>query len=358
MKIINFDDKYQFFPDSLKTHEHLPAQTYHVSFSKMEGFSLIKRDNLEVDEKMYGQHVNKSKKVIDTYRNFDRSLGVILSGDKGIGKTLFTRHLASQIISKLNMPVVIVDKPYFGVADFLGSIKDECMILFDEFEKVFSNDSDQDGPQQDSFLSLFDGLNNTKHMYVITVNSLYKLSDFMLDRTGRFHYHFRFNYPTPVEVSEYATDKFPEIKPSDLKDVVTFASKVKVTFDTLRAILFELQQGYTFTETIQDLNISKGQESAYDVALKFPDGTVYRSNGRMEVDLFSAKVKAGAYFSDLGYSRFTVDNEELQFTATGEIISEGKVTVEFKDDEGDSCEETGVSISMFPANDSKIKYSV
>ena len=46
---------------------------------------------MHVTEKAYGVHTEKLEKVMDSFKLFSRSLGVILSGDKGIGKSLFAK---------------------------------------------------------------------------------------------------------------------------------------------------------------------------------------------------------------------------------------------------------------------------
>ena len=44
-------------------------------------------------------------------------------------------------------------------------------------------------------------------MYIVTCNELRGLNDYILNRPGRFHYHFRFEYPTATEIREYMEDK-------------------------------------------------------------------------------------------------------------------------------------------------------
>ena len=39
-------------------------------------------------------------------------------------------------------------------------------------------------------LSLFDGLDNGKKLFVITCNEVERLNAYLLNRPGRFHYHF------------------------------------------------------------------------------------------------------------------------------------------------------------------------
>ncbi len=60
-----------------------------------EGFSLLRLDNLVVGgERIYGDREAKVDKIFTRYGRTDRSLGVMLSGDKGQGKSLFLRMVA------------------------------------------------------------------------------------------------------------------------------------------------------------------------------------------------------------------------------------------------------------------------
>lgn len=295
MTIVSVGEKFQIFPDDLKTFEKIPAGTYVVRFHKMEGFSLIKRDDLVNTEKMYGTHEAKAKKTIATFDAFERSMGVILSGDKGIGKTMFARYLADNFVTEKDYPVIIVDTAYFGIADFLSSIKQEALILFDEFEKVFDN-NDENSEKQDSLLSLFDGTSQTKHLYIVTVNDLYKLSSFMQNRTGRFHYHFRFKYPKGQEVRDYLGDKMNDT--DGIEKVVDFSTKAKLTFDTLNSIAFELNNGHDFSETIEDLNINKGETPTYKVIVELKDHRTYILGRNTPVDLFDEEVEVDGYIDN------------------------------------------------------------
>lgn len=143
MKIVNTGIKYQIYDDSLRTFDSLPAATYCVRFSKLSGFYLESRPNMQVNETVYGPHESKVAKVMASYNAFPRSLGVILSGAKGIGKSMFARLLSTRAISA-GLPVLIVDEAIPGIASYLESIDQEVMILFDEFDKTFAHPSDDD----------------------------------------------------------------------------------------------------------------------------------------------------------------------------------------------------------------------
>ena len=290
MKIINTRNTYEIYDDTLQTFDKLPAQIYTVCFSKMQGFFLEKYNDIEINEKVYGVHTDKVNKVFKSFKLFDRNLGVILSGNKGIGKSLFAKMLAITSV-KNNIPVVIVNDYIPGIASYLQSIEQEIMVLFDEFDKTFTSEKDEDGKTpQASMLTLFDGLSTGKKMFVITCNNVNKLNDYLVNRPGRFHYHFRFEYPNSDEISEYLKDKLNPSYYSAINDVIAFANKVDLNYDCLRAIAFELNTGIAFKEAIKDLNILNLEEETYKIILHYSNGYVAEYYyDHFTLDLFSEK---------------------------------------------------------------------
>ena len=197
MKAISIGKRYEIYDDSLKAYDRLPAKTYTVRFEKMSGFFLEVRTDLAVKEKVYGIHPEKADKVFQAFTKFERNLGIILSGDKGIGKSLFARILASKAVED-GYPVIIVDQYIPGIASYIESIEQEAVFLLDEFDKTFGSirSGDGGGDPQAGLLSLFDGTSQGKKLFIITCNSLNRLNDYLVNRPGRFHYHFRFEYPS------------------------------------------------------------------------------------------------------------------------------------------------------------------
>lgn len=276
MKAIRQGDVFTIYGNSLKTYDQLPAQVYNVRFSKQSGFFLEVSTSLEINEsKIYGVHDAKCQKVLNAFAAFNRNLGVILSGDKGIGKSLFAKLLAIKAISA-GYPLLIVDTYVPGIASYIESIEQECVVMFDEFDKTFGDVKAEDGmaSPQTELLSLFDGMAMGKKLFVITCNELRKLNEFLVNRPGRFHYHFRFDYPTPDEITEYMQDKLPEEYWGEIRAVVSFSRKVKLNYDCLRAIVFELASGLSFKEAISDLNIINLERDRYSIMLRYENGNV------------------------------------------------------------------------------------
>lgn len=299
MKTICTGDSYRIFSDTMQTYDQLPAQTYIVRFSQNEGFSLEKYSDIEIKEsKIYGVHMQKVEKVLDSYRMFNRNLGVILSGDKGIGKSLFAKLLSSEAM-KTGLPVIIVDSFIPGIASFIEAIEQEVVILFDEFDKTFGESGSSGSSPQTSMLSLFDGVSAGKKLFVITCNNLYKLNEFLVNRPGRFHYHFRFDYPTAAEVRMYLEDKIPKEQYGEIENVIIFSKKVKLNYDCLRAIAFELSRGQKFKDAIADLNIVNTESVRYKLTLLFKSG-MRLSTHDISMDLFNNEVETVSLYDQRG----------------------------------------------------------
>lgn len=277
MKVVNSEGIYRIYKNDLKTYDSLPAQTYTVKFNKLMGFYLEEHPQIEIKEKIYGCHLAKVNKVLNAFKIFERNLGVILSGDKGIGKSLFAKLLSIQGI-KQGLPLIIINEYMPGIASFIEEIEQEAIFLFDEFDKTFHDKKNETDPQA-SLLTLFDGLAQGKKLFVITCNELRRLNDYLINRPGRFHYHFRFEYPSKEEVEEYLKDFLNEQYWYIIPEVVSFSQKIKLNYDCLRAIAFELNTGESFSNAVKDLNIVNIEPEIYDCELHFDNGLILYSKG-------------------------------------------------------------------------------
>ena len=306
MNIISTGDTYRIYTDAIKSYNQLPAKTYTVECGNT-GFYLQETSNIEVTEKVFGCHQKKLEKVMKSFDSSERNLGVILSGDKGIGKSLFAKMLL-QICVERGYPALIVSEFIPGISSFINSIEQEVFILFDEFDKTFGTRSeDRDGCRdpQTEMLSLFDGISQSKKMFIITCNNMNKLSDYLINRPGRFHYHFRFDYPDSIAIREFLLDK--NIDEENINKVINFAARVKLNYDCLRAIATELQICDTFEEAISDLNIiNVSNLTTYDVTFFFEDGLTARRRARLDMfDDTEDEVYVDVGGEHIGYLRFT-----------------------------------------------------
>lgn len=285
MNIVNAGNIFQVYGEDVKTYKVLPADTYEINCSKMVGFFLTHCNDLEVNEKIYGDTNTKVDKVLNTFDKLDRNMGVILSGPKGVGKSMFARLLAREGYKK-NLPLLIVRTPYPNISNFISSIEQECIVLFDEFEKTFKADKESGYNPQEELLSLFDGLDGGKKLFVVTCNETRDINSYMLNRPGRFHYHFIMTTPTGDEVREYMEDHLNKDAKEDIDKIVNLSNVSSFTYDILRAVAFELNNGYTLAETMMDLNIERERYLHLDMAITFTNGLIATAS-EIDLDMFN-----------------------------------------------------------------------
>lgn len=305
MKIIKSGMTYRVHGDDLIVLDSLPSKTYAVRFNPDEGYSLVERPDLTEKGKVYGKREDKVNKVWDSFMSMNRSLGVLMTGDKGIGKSLFSRMI-SEKASKEGIPTIIVDTDYPQITKFLDSIEQEVVVLFDEFEKVFPAHRGA----QDPLLSLFDGVSQQKRLYIVTANDIHGLSPFMISRPGRFHYHIRFEYPTISEISEYLQDSLNHPTPEVIESVTKFSFLHPLNYDCLRAIVFELNRGETLKTALLDLNIMKVNGGGiFDLEFILEGNRIIKRTMRLSLDgdYFDFRVK----IDDQYYAFDTYIEEDL-----------------------------------------------
>ena len=323
MRIVNTGNNFKIYDNSLKTFNNLPTQSYIIRYDKMSGFFLETYPNIEITEKIYGIHKEKVAKVMNSFKIFDRNLGVILSGAKGIGKSICAKLLAQDAIEQ-GYPLIVVNQYIPGIADYIASIEQEVVVLFDEFDKTFfSGDRDSIGDPQTEMLTLFDGLSMGKKLFVVTCNELKNLNDYLVNRPGRFHYHFRFDYPTDGEIREYLTDKLGAKLADEIEKVVSFSHKVDLNYDCLRSIAFELSSGSKFEEAIADLNIMNIQKEHYNIIAMFKGGIRSRVYKNFDMDLFDDTELQIELYDEDGYEfrvKFNPTDAIYRYDLGGNII--------------------------------------
>lgn len=358
MKIVKTGNISRIFPDDLQTFDSLPVGNYKVCFNALMGFYLQDMDSFKMTEQPYGKHPLKIAKIKKLYQNIDRSVGAILSGRKGMGKSMFARLLSIDFAESFGMPTLIVTDAHLGITDFIESIKQEVVVLFDEFEKTFDSgegyrhgNDQKPNPHKESqekMLGLFDGISQTKRLYLVTVNDIRRVNQYMMNRPGRFHYHIQFQHPSADEIELYLKDKLKPEFHHQITIVKRFANRFDLNYDSLRAIAFDLNLGYSFLETMEDLNVSSTESESvrYTINVYHSDGTV--GTAETDINLMSSAV-AFRYHTpsgDSGYVRFSpleieIDNKDA-FAAVADQVP---LDVSYYDENETLTDESSVTVT-------------
>ena len=132
MSIVQNGIDFKIYRNGIKTFDKIPTGTYRIMFSQTNGFYLSQIENMSINEKVYGVHERKVQKVFRAFNHSYKNIGAILCGDKGIGKSFLAKMLAIKSIS-IGLPVILADEYFDGIAEFISSINQDVMILFDEY---------------------------------------------------------------------------------------------------------------------------------------------------------------------------------------------------------------------------------
>jgi len=245
--------------------------------------------------KTYGNQLSMVDDVINSFKASDKSVGVILSGDKGTGKTIFSKLLSIKA-RELGMPTILVNNSTEGVTNFLARIDKSAVMMFDEFEKKFNDNLSNNDPNNDSqndLLSLFDGVMGGKNIYVLTVNDLVELSPFLLNRPGRFMYAIRMEEPTPEDIKQYLEDKLNKKvvnREKQIKEIIQFSFKFPLSYDILDTLTFQLNLGNEFKKVLPTLNLMNFSDTDYNINVEFESGYIFPLVD-VNINLFSEVIK-------------------------------------------------------------------
>lgn len=267
-------------PPSDRYLDQLPAGVYEFYYSESMngpdyGFVRIS-EQFTIPSNVVHQN-EELNRVLNTYSSMNKSMGALFSGVGGTGKTLLCKRIANECISVLKMPVIFVtEKNAEHIYLILESLTTPVVFIFDEFEKIypvqkgFHNDKDD---AQNKFLSILDGMELEKHLFLVTINETNKMNEFLLNRPSRIRYHFNFK-TIPIKIVEEIVDKhyLPLVDEYKEELIVLFTDHVgKPTYDVLFEMINEcnLYKDKSPFELIQTMNIQLTVYTAIKARMRF-----------------------------------------------------------------------------------------
>lgn len=185
--------------------------------------------------KIYDLDTPFINRVIKSWNATNTNMGILLYGMKGTGKSV----TAKMICNKMNLPVIVITKRFKGAELFLNSIKQDIVVLIDEYEKIYERDDSRDS---DSLLSLMDGVFDSKtgsrKMFILTSNNKY-INENMNERPSRIRYKKKYENILISHVHEIIDDNLNH--PARRDALIKYISKLQIiTVDIVKSLISEV----------------------------------------------------------------------------------------------------------------------
>lgn len=262
--------------DSMRTvtHKLLPGGVYLLE-KNIFGFYLTMKSEQANPDKIYGSVPETAERIINSFKERPgKTTGVLLTGEKGSGKTMLMNNLSSQLAAQ-GIPTIIINNNYTGddFNSFISSITQPAMLSFDEFEKVYSES------EQNEILTLLSGLFETHKLVVMTVNNEQGVNKHMRNRPGRLFYRIRYNGVEESAIRQYCGDRLKNQAHTD--DVVALSENIMgFNFDMLVCLVEEMNRyDEPVAKAIKLMNIDfVAFNSTYDVTLITKDGEMIQAS--------------------------------------------------------------------------------
>jgi hypothetical protein len=291
----------------------LPVGNYVVKQDMTGQFFLEMADDFLPAKRLYGRTTKHAERILNTFLTREPSTGVLLNGEKGSGKTLLARTLAMDA-AKQGIPTLLVNQAYSGDTfnKFLQDIEQPCMLLFDEFEKVYGEGD------QESILTLFDGVFPSKKLFVLTCNNKWRINEHMRNRPGRILYMLDFSGLEVEFIEEYCNDNLDN--KAHIPSVCRLSTLFEqFNFDMLKALVEEMNRyGETPQEALALLNIKPEDSSRHEyefVAM---------------VDSDAGEVTQQELYRDAWHFNPLTENVEVEFTRPDPAPKEEGDEIEFR----------------------------
>ena len=239
-----------------------PGKVYDLNIREIWGKVITKfslNGEMNMPPKIYQTKKDKIlvSRVIKNYQESDKNTtGVLLTGDKGTGKSVTAKIIASEA----KLPIVIINPSTEErlLEDFFKEFDTPVCILFDEVDKNFNTSN---------MLTFLDGMHKTaKKLVIMTANNESELSSYIKNRCSRIRYYR--HYDMFVDAKEYAEIICDDKQVEDKEKLVDFIIKnIKYpSIDNISSfideVIFTKDWGLSYKEVLEFMNINVGEQDS------------------------------------------------------------------------------------------------
>lgn len=284
MKLLNQNGKYRIISE-FEIVEKLPANYFQLDWDDLGNIFLTESNKLMLPEKIYDFSSQNRKLIINSFLMGNKNMGVLLSGEKGTGKSIDAKLFCEEI----DAPKILITKPIpkkIDFVQFLNNIKQSYVLFVDEFEKSFKinefEDEEQSVHEQNSFLQLLDGLNNEFKKFFLFAANL-RVSEYLINRPSRIKYLIRYKGIKEENaifvINELLHDK------SLTEDLLKNLDLHSLTIDILVSIIGEININKTPYSSFKDIFNYSSHESSFIIYQKRNETDDYTIIENQEIEI-------------------------------------------------------------------------
>ena len=236
-----------------------PGKVYDLLIETVWGERVVKftlNGEMNLPSKVYQTRKDKIfvERVLKNFNSADKNTtGVLLTGDKGTGKSVTAKVLAE----KAKLPIIVInpDLEEKYLEEFFKEFDTPVCILFDEVDKNFNTQK---------MLTFLDGMHKTaKKLVVMTANDEDGLSHFIKNRCSRIRYYRHYNMED--DAREYAELICDSKNIDNKEEVVDFiVNNIKYpSIDNISSfideVIFTKDWNLSLQEVLEFMNINVGE---------------------------------------------------------------------------------------------------
>lgn len=252
----------------------IPSAIYTVKANNGQYYLAKTFDKFDEPDSLYGSIVARTNQILTTYEYDSKSLGALFTGYKGAGKTAAMKHIANTAMDRYEIPVLLIQDPFNDSAffQFIDSIG-ECVMIFDEFGKIYKTDTHESENLQHKLLTFFSGTNEGKRLILLAENKEYDIDNLFLNRPSRILFHYRYKRLEEEVVDGYCQDNLHNL---DLLPGIktTYYQSNEFTFDNLQALVRQCNifKDQEYVDIVDGLNIDIKTSTNFIVSEFLIDG--------------------------------------------------------------------------------------
>lgn len=267
MHILKEKNRYYFY-NALTIEKQLESKEYLFNFDENGNCWLEDIEDFKTPSKVYDISTSLREQIKLSYKTNNKNLGVLLTGNKGMGKSL----TAKLICKEMGVPVIVINKQIpqsVNFVKFFNDIKQDFVLFVDEFEKLFKEKGDSEDKEtsyhrQEIFLSFMDGVLTNEHkiLFLLTTNDT--VNEFFINRPSRIKFLVEYS-ELPEELFNLITNdklKNKELR-SDLEDNV---SLINLNIDLLISIIDDINLFNKPFSEFKDIYNYKFEQYKYEVS--------------------------------------------------------------------------------------------